>query len=138
MGTSLQTVTSNTAYKPLVTGNVQPGSGKPLPSALPDVATPAEVKAESGKQLEALNKEERRSSIPSLEVTKKAAEEVNEKLRDQQRDLEFQVDESSGRTVVKVIHTESGEVIRQMPPEVVLQFARAFTDGSASLLEDFA
>lgn len=41
-----------------------------------------------------------------------------------QRNLEFTVDDDSGRTVIKVIDSESKEIIRQIPPEEVVQLAR--------------
>ena len=80
----------------------------------------------------------RASASPSVEAMEKAVKHINELLRDRRRELEFSVDEGSGRTVVKVIHSETGEVIRQLPPDVVLRFASAFTEGSASLMEAFA
>lgn len=39
------------------------------------------------------------------------------------RDLRFSVDEETGRTVVKVLDSRSGEVIRQIPPEEMLALA---------------
>ncbi len=41
-----------------------------------------------------------------------------------QRNLEFSVDDASGRTVIKVIDSESKEVIREIPPEEVVHLAR--------------
>lgn len=78
------------------------------------------------------------AAITSIEAMEKVVKQINDLLRDRQRELEFSVDEGSGRTVVKVIHSETGEVIRQLPPDVVLQFANAFTEGSANLMEAFA
>jgi len=41
-----------------------------------------------------------------------------------QRNLNFSVDEASGETVIKVIDSESSEVIRQIPSEEMLALAR--------------
>ena len=60
---------------------------------------------------------------------------LNEILRDRERDLEFSVDETTGRTILKVIHAESGEVIRQIPPEELLQITRTFIEGTGSLIQ---
>lgn len=73
-----------------------------------------------------------------VRLSEETLDKLNEVLRERARELEFSVDDSSGRTIVRVIHSESGEVIRQLPPEVVLRFAEAFTKGTASLVEDFA
>jgi len=40
------------------------------------------------------------------------------------RDLLFRVDEASGRVVIQVVDGESGEVLRQIPPEELLAMAR--------------
>jgi flagellar protein FlaG len=43
------------------------------------------------------------------------------------RDLQFSVDERSGKAVVRVVDSETGETIRQIPPEEVLAISRALT-----------
>jgi flagellar protein FlaG len=40
------------------------------------------------------------------------------------RELQFSVDQDLGRTVVKVVDTESGDLIRQIPEELFLELAR--------------
>ncbi|CAA0099854.1 flagellar protein FlaG [Zhongshania aliphaticivorans] len=74
----------------------------------------------------------------NIERTEQAVAKLNEILKDRERDLEFSVDEDTGRTVLKVIHAESGEVIRQIPPEELLNIARVFIEGTGSLIEDQA
>lgn len=76
--------------------------------------------------------------VEPASLSEETLAKLNEVLKERARELEFSVDDTSGRTIVRVIHSESGEVIRQMPPEVVLRFAEAFTKGAASLVEDFA
>ncbi len=41
-----------------------------------------------------------------------------------QRELQFDVDEELGRTVVRVIDKDSGDLIRQIPSDEVLELAR--------------
>ena len=43
------------------------------------------------------------------------------------RSVEFSTDASSGVQVVKVVDSNSGEVIRQMPAEELLSFMRNLT-----------
>ncbi|MEX1665397.1 flagellar protein FlaG [Zhongshania arctica] len=74
----------------------------------------------------------------NVERTEQAVAKLNEILKDRERDLEFSVDEDTGRTVLKVIHAESGEVIRQIPPEELLHIARVFIEGTGSLIDDQA
>lgn len=77
-------------------------------------------------------------SAGNIERTEQAVAKLNEILKDRERDLEFSVDEDTGRTILKVIHAESGEVIRQIPPEELLNVARVFIEGTGSLIEDHA
>lgn len=62
-------------------------------------------------------------SASSAEV-KVAVEKLNTQILSLQRDLSFSVDEDSGRTVVRVIDSETGDVVRQIPTEQVLKLAR--------------
>jgi flagellar protein FlaG len=57
------------------------------------------------------------------ETVEKAIEQIRSFLRDSQRQLNFERDEATGRTVIRVIDPHSGEVIRQMPPEEILNLA---------------
>lgn len=74
----------------------------------------------------------------NIERTEQAVAKLNEILKDRERDLEFSVDDDTGRTILKVIHAESGEVIRQIPPEELLHIARVFIEGTGSLIDDQA
>jgi len=60
----------------------------------------------------------------STEALSSALEQVSSYVQNVQRNLNFSIDEASGRTVVKVIDSESDEVIRQIPAEEMLAVAR--------------
>ena len=113
--------------------SLAPSNGKSLPvtEETPVTLLPVEAALPEKTPPEQKDREPVRLSEETLN-------KLNEVLRERARELEFSVDDSSGRTIVRVIHSESGEVIRQLPPEVVLRFAEAFTKGTASLVEDFA
>ena len=64
-----------------------------------------------------------------------AAKQIDSYLKSIGREVEFRVDEGTGRTVVTVRETATGDVIRQIPNEEVLQLARRFAAGSGSLLD---
>jgi len=51
----------------------------------------------------------------------KVVEDLNEFVQVIQRKLQFSVDEESGKTVVKVIDSETDQVIRQIPSEEILE-----------------
>jgi flagellar protein FlaG len=54
-----------------------------------------------------------------------AVESINQFVNAQMRTLNFSVDETSGKAVVKVIDFETKDVIRQIPGEEVLKMASA-------------
>lgn len=64
---------------------------------------------------------------------KAAAAEIQDFFQSVKRNLEFSVDDRSGKVVVKVIASDSGEVIRQIPNEEVLKLAESLSDASSLL-----
>jgi len=81
----------------------------------------AESATSQGKVLPPEAKEQEVSS----EDLKQAVTELNQHIQNIERDLFFSVDDSSGRTVVKVVNSETEEVIRQIPSEEVLRISRS-------------
>jgi flagellar protein FlaG len=66
---------------------------------------------------------------PSTQVNKgqqlqDAIGTLNEFVQNVKRELQFTVDQDLGRTVVKVVDSESGDLIRQIPEELFLELAR--------------
>jgi flagellar protein FlaG len=59
------------------------------------------------------------------EQLQQAVNTVNKFIEPAARNLEFQVDAQSGRTVMRLIDKETGSVLRQMPSEEMLAIARA-------------
>ncbi|WP_434629222.1 flagellar protein FlaG [Pseudomonas sp. Z1-29] len=64
---------------------------------------------------------------------KKAVQEIEKFVQSVKRNLEFSIDEPSGKVVVKVIASGSGEVIRQIPNEEVLKLADSLNDANSLL-----
>ena len=54
----------------------------------------------------------------------KAVSQVNKFIQQIGRDLEFSVDDASGRVVITVREHETGKIIRQIPPEELLVIAK--------------
>lgn len=48
--------------------------------------------------------------------------------------LKFSVDKETGIQIITVVDTETGEVVRQIPPDEVLNFLHQFEDRKGSLL----
>ena len=92
-------------------------------------APPRDKEAALKQQLERQNLAEMKAEIAEqVEVTRETLERVVSDLKDyvqnMQRDLNFHVDDETGRVVIKVIDSSTSEVIRQIPEEEVLSLAR--------------
>lgn len=94
----------------------------------------------SGKSLQGIRQERAdvERSLPAPEFqnaeTNKAGLQqsvirLNEFVQHLNRELQFSIDETSGRTVIKVIDAETSEVIRQIPSEELLELARHLEEG---------
>ena len=93
------------------------GTGKALPRGgekLPESAAPA----------------------PTPDRIQQAVQQIQSYLSDSQRQLQFQVDSDSGRTIVRVINPETNEVIRQIPGEEMLKLARAIGSNGGRIISD--
>ena len=88
--------------------------------------------AESSFQVESSNRSE---GVASIEDIRNAVNELNSRLEDQQIQVNFDVDDDTGRIVVKVKDIDSGEVIRQIPSEATLEFAHNARKGVGVTLD---
>lgn len=61
------------------------------------------------------------SNNKSAKDTEETAAKVESYLQDFQISLHFQVENKTGDTVVQVVNKDTGEVIRQIPPEALLK-----------------
>ncbi|RBW48243.1 flagellar protein FlaG [Marinobacter sp. F3R11] len=52
-----------------------------------------------------------------------AVSQLNDYVQHVQRDLQFEVDNDLGQTIVRVVDQQTQEVVRQMPDEVALRLA---------------
>lgn len=62
-----------------------------------------------------------------------AVQEIEKFVQSVKRNLEFSIDESSGKVVVKVIASGTGEVVRQIPSEEALKLADNLSNASSVL-----
>lgn len=69
---------------------------------------------------------------PSLREAALAAVEANRWLAQKGSELTLEFDDAVGRTVFKLVDSQTGAVVRQFPSEEVLAIARALTDDAPS------
>ena len=79
-----------------------------------------------------------KGAAPSPPVAREQLErtvaDLNQAAQTHRRSLRFSVDEESGHTVIRVVDPETDEVVRQIPPEEVLNVARRMGDPAGTLL----
>ncbi|MDT0633392.1 flagellar protein FlaG [Spectribacter hydrogenoxidans] len=63
---------------------------------------------------------------------------INADLVGRDTALRFQMDDTLNRVIVSVIDEQTGDVLRQLPPEEVLSVARRLAAGDARLLDAMA
>lgn len=68
------------------------------------------------------------------EEVEAAVAKLNDYVQSTERRLDFQVDEDSGRSVIKVFDKETEELVRQIPSEQALELARRLGDEEPSFL----
>jgi flagellar protein FlaG len=86
---------------------------------------------ESGKKLPAGVE---KVAEASQDQVKEAVSKLNDYVQSTERTLDFQMDEDSGQTIIKVFDKQSSELIRQIPNELALELAQKLNDDEPSLL----
>lgn len=59
---------------------------------------------------------------------RQAVSDLNSYVQVLERDIVFTVDAGSGRSIIRVVDAETGELIRQIPPEEVVAVSRALAN----------
>ncbi|MEQ1529779.1 MAG: flagellar protein FlaG [Methylococcales bacterium] len=89
---------------------------------LASVERVAEPPLQTAPAATAQNAKQQTPQEVSLDTVKTAAATGNSILQATNRNLEFQVDDSTKRVVVKIVDSQSGKVLRQIPSEDMLAF----------------
>lgn len=100
--------------------------------AEPVALAKAEVKQEAAEPKPVL-------SIDPAKLAQQIQEAVarlNDQMKSMQRDLGFSFDERINREIVTVRKQSTGEVVRQLPPEVVIRVAHSIEDLKGVLYDD--
>ena len=71
---------------------------------------------------------------PSAAQLQNAVDNINKTLKQSNRNLEFSVDESTNKQVVRLVDTDTGDLVRQFPSEELLAISRAIDQIQQGLL----
>lgn len=91
--------------------------------AVAPAARTNEMIAATGTQPVAETRKNDSMSEPDREQVLAAVTEMQDYVQAAGRNIQFQLDDDSGRMVVKVTEASTGDVIRQMPSEEALRLA---------------
>lgn len=106
--------------------------GNALPVAAPKERAEFSVvvaeKSATGRERASVTGPAEAEGQPDRELLEQAVSSIKDFVQTIRRDLSFSLDDSSGRVVVKVTDTASGEIIRQMPTEEALRLAESLDE----------
>ncbi|OZB06391.1 MAG: flagellar biosynthesis protein FlaG, partial [Marinobacter sp. 34-60-7] len=77
---------------------------------------------QTAQEVSKAEKLQARSEVQREELDE-AVSQLNDFVQNVQRDLQFEVDNELGQTIVRVVDQSTQEVIRQIPDEVALRLA---------------
>lgn len=100
------------------------------------VATPSNVDASPSVPVESPQVAVKANTPqqPSPAELKQAVENINKVLKQNNKNLEFSVDTDTKKVLVKLVDTETGDVIREFPSEEALAIARSIDQFQQGLL----
>jgi flagellar protein FlaG len=114
---------------PPLAPQARPGPTAPMP-----VASAPAPESPRPKVMELVRPQIKVDTEGDQKRLQQAVERMNAKMVDGGRGLAFRVDPDLGRPVVTVTNKETGEIIRQIPNEVVIRLARSIEDTKGLLL----
>lgn len=89
----------------------------------------------SGKDLQAGGKA---PPPPEPIDIQQAVRQIQSYLEGSRRSLQFRIDDNAGRPVMTVLNPDTGEVIRQIPPEEVVEIAATLDRSGIRLIDQLA
>jgi flagellar protein FlaG len=109
------------------------------PAAAPPPPTPQTSGAAPAQQLERpAPAPARRDTQPSGREMEDAVKSLNDFTGQTAQNVQFSIDQDSGKTVVKVIDTQTQEVLRQIPNAEALSISRSLNKLQGLLIRDKA
>ncbi|SFC24745.1 flagellar protein FlaG [Pseudoalteromonas denitrificans] len=112
--------THKSAVESITVGNTEKSSEDPKNKQFLDENKVKKTEAEGEKDIKNANK---------------VAQQLQDFVSSINKDLRFSVDEESGRDVISVIDKESGDLIRQIPSEEILDLASRISEAAGILIK---
>ena len=128
--------TVGTTVNPVAPAGPRPAESVKKPPAPPEVSViqPAQDFIKRSERIEQVKNEDIRIQNEIQRALSQV--EIMMELRD--RAVTFSQDEQAGANVIRVIDKNTGELIRQFPPDELLQFMRNLTKMLGTLMDEKA
>lgn len=95
------------------------------PIRSPDTTRPVAAQAAGLRSVPETRNQAVPSATPSKEQVVQAVENLQQTVRPRAaNNLQFSIDDTTGRTVIRVVDAETGQTIRQIPSEEIVAVAR--------------
>ena len=106
----------------------------------PEIATQETRKlaGDSTGQLQQPVEESSQAQTLTRDEINELTDKLNEFVDSKKRNLSFSVDEDSNNTIIKVLDSETQEVIRQFPSEEAVKLAKYLEDAMGLIFNDHA
>lgn len=106
-----------------------PGSGRRVPPGRPAVSAGGNILPQRVEQ---------KPPAPEMPDVEAAVEQIRKYIENSSRELHFSIQEETGRTIIKVMDPNTGELIRAIPPEEVMAIASMIDGNSLKLFNALA
>lgn len=116
------------SIQPVISGGSASSASLTSPVVQP---SPDRVSAENTSKVAAPSVQVAANAVPAVspaeerQRVKQAVEQVNKAVQSFSHNLQFSVDEDTNKTIVRVVDTSSGELIRQIPSQEIIEIAKA-------------
>ena len=109
-----------------------------LPQVVDPVSSRPEAKPPSPPPPQVTNTMERETAIqPDRPAVREAVVVLNQQLELEQRSIRFRIEEATNEIIVTVLDEETGEVVRQIPPEATVRLAAHLDDLNGALVSSY-
>jgi len=107
-------------------------AGNGTPDAV--VVAPSNVETKPVVTVERVAAEKAAEQQPSAAQLQNMVDNINQAMKQSNKNLEFSVDADTRKPIVKLVDTETGDIIRQFPSEEALAISRAIDQFQQGLL----
>jgi flagellar protein FlaG len=114
--------------------NIQPTNNISQPAGSPGTGTSTAAPAASAAPARPAKATASTPADATVEELKKAVNAVNKSLDSRSQAIEFSIDDTDKRPIIKVVDQQTKEVIRQIPTEEMLDIARALDKAQGLLI----